>query len=145
MSRFADDNTLSLFGGFMRKLFAMIAPLALGAAVCGLLSADDSAPPPSAGSTDAWQERCESVWWTEHTAAIANTAETSGVQAVVQARELLKNQNPQVSLDFFNKALFDVKNRAVQRQIRMELFDLYKQQGQSDKAMDQLQQLMMDQ
>jgi len=57
----------------------------------------------------------------------------------------LKARDPQVSIDFFNKALYDVKNRAVQRQIRMTLYDIYKEQGQSDKALDQLQELMMDQ
>jgi hypothetical protein len=81
----------------------------------------------------------------EQTAAIAGNADSSGVQAVLLARELLKSRDPQVSLDFFNKALYDVKNRAVQRQIRMELYELYKDQGLTDKALDQLQQLMMDQ
>jgi hypothetical protein len=129
----------------MKRLYGIIAPLALGAAVCGMLKADDSPPPASAGAADAWQARDESVWWIEHTAAIAASADSSGVQATVEARELLKSQNPQVSLDFFNKALYDVKNRAVQRQIRMTLYDIYKEQGQNDKALDQLQQLMMDQ
>jgi hypothetical protein len=129
----------------MNKLLGLIAPLALGTAVCGMLRADDSPPPASAGTADAWQTRDESVWWMEHTAAIAGSAESSGVQAVVQAREFLKARDPQVSIDFFNKALYDVKNRAVQRQIRMTLYDIYKEQGQSDKALDQLQELMMDQ
>jgi hypothetical protein len=110
-----------------------------------MLRADDSPPPASAGTADVWQTRDESVWWMEHTAAIAASAENSGVQAVIQAREFLKSRDPQVSIDFFNKALYDVKNRAVQRQIRMTLYDIYKEQGQSDKALDQLQQLMMDQ
>jgi hypothetical protein len=129
----------------MKKLLGIIAALALGAGVCGMLKADDSPPPSSSGAPDTWQAKDESVWWVEHTAAIASSAEASGVQAVVQARELLKARDPQVSLDFFNKALYDTKNRAVQRQIRMTLYDLYKEQGQSDKALDQLQQLMMDQ
>jgi hypothetical protein len=129
----------------MKKLSGIIAALALGAMVCGMLKADDSPPPASAGAADTWQTRDESLWWVEHTAAIASSAESSGVQATIQARDFLKARDPQVSLDFFNKALYDVKNRAVQRQIRMTLYDIYKEQGQSDKALDQLQQLMMDQ
>jgi hypothetical protein len=129
----------------MKKWYALIAPLAAVAVVGGMLRADDTAPPPSAGAGDTWQARDESVWWMEHTAAIAGSAESSGVQAVIEARELLRARDPQVALDFFNKALYDVKNRAVQRQIRMTLYEIYKEQGQTDKAMDQLQQLMMDQ
>jgi hypothetical protein len=129
----------------MKKLLAIIAPLALGAGICGMLRADDSPPPMSPGASDPWQSRNESVWWVEHTAAIADNAGTSGVQAVVEAREFLRARDPQVSIDFFTKALYDVKNRTVQRQIRMTLYDLYKQQNQNDRALDQLQQLMMDQ
>jgi hypothetical protein len=127
----------------MKRLSGIIGVLAVGAAVCGILKADDAPPPPPAGYT--WQAQNESVWWMEQTAAIAGNADSSGVQAVLLARELLKSRDPQVSLDFFNKALYDVKNRAVQRQIRMELYELYKDQGLTDKALDQLQQLMMDQ
>ena len=129
----------------MKKALGIIGAMALGAMACGMLRADDSPPPASSGATDTWQTRDESIWWIEHTAAIAANADSSGVQAVIEARELLKSRDPQVSIDFFNKALYDVKNRAVQRQIRMTLYDIYKDQGQNDKAMDQLQQLMMDQ
>jgi hypothetical protein len=129
----------------MRKLLAIIAPLMLGAGICGMLRADDSPPPTPAVGGDPQIVRNESLWWVEHTAAIAGNAESSGVQAVIEARELLKSREPQVQIDFFNKALYDVKNRAIQRQVRMELYGLYKEQGQNDRALDQLQQLMMDQ
>jgi hypothetical protein len=129
----------------MKKLMAIIGSLALGAGVCGLLKADDTPPPTPAPVADAQIIRNESLWWIEHTAAVAGSPEASGVQAVVAARELLKSREPQVQLDFFNKALYDVKNRAVQRQIRVELYELYKESGQTDRALDQLQQLMMDQ
>jgi hypothetical protein len=129
----------------MKRTLGIIGAMALGAMACGMLKADDSPPPASSGAADTWQARDESVWWMEHTAEIAANADSSGVQAVLQARELLKSRDPQVSIDFFNKALYDVKSRAVQRQIRMTLYDLYKDQGLNDKAMDQLQQLMMDQ
>jgi len=123
----------------MTRLYVILAPLALGAVVCGLLRADDSPPPAPAGPADTWQTRDESVWWMEHTAAIDSNAESCGIQAVLQARDFLKSRDPQVSIDFFNKALYDVKNRGVQRQIRLTLFDLYLYQGQTVKALDHLQ------
>jgi len=129
----------------MIKTFRWIAPLALGIAFCAMLRADYSTPPIPTGTGDTWQSRDESVWWMEHTTAIATSADASGVQAVVLARDLMKQQSPQVALDFFNKAVYEVKNRAAQRQIRFTLFELYRDQGQTDKAMDQLQQVMMDQ
>jgi len=129
----------------MPRLSVIIGSLALGAIFCGLLRADDSPPPPAGSATDSWESRDASVWWLEHTAAIDSAADTSGVRAAIEAQELLKSREPQVAIDFFNKELYEVKNRPVQRQIRMALYDLYKQEGQNDKALDQLQQLMLDQ
>ena len=129
----------------MRKLTAILAPIALAAGICGMLKADDSAPPPDPSqTTDSWQVKDEYVWWVEHQSAIANDAGMSGVQAVIEAKNLLGAKG-QPAIDFFTKALYDSKNRTVQRQIRLTLFDLYKEHGQTDKALDQLQQLMMDQ
>ena len=129
----------------MTKSFRWIAPMALGIVFCAVLRADDSTPPGASGPGDTWQSRNESVWWMEHTTAIATSADSSSVQAVILARDLMKQQSPQAALDFFNKAVYEVKNRAAQRQIRFTLFELYRDQGQTDKAMDQLQQVMMDQ
>jgi len=131
----------------MKKLWAIIAPLALGAGICGLLRADDSQPPvPTIGQKeDDYQTSNEYLWFLEHNAAMAKDPEAMGVQAVFYAKALLNGREPQVQIDFFNKALYDTKMRPVQREIRMALCQIYKQQGQNDKAMDQLQQLMMDQ
>lgn len=131
----------------MKKLTAIMAPLALGAAVCGLLRADESGGAPSVGGQELinYQAANTYLWYAENKAAIAKDPETMGVTAVMSAADLLSDKPPQVKIDFFNKALFDTKLRPVQREIRMQLFNLYKQQGQTDRAMDQLQQLMMDQ
>jgi hypothetical protein len=110
-----------------------------------MLHADNTIPPGASLALEQWPAQNEALWGIEQNAAIAGNAETSGVRAVIEARELLKSRPPQVQIDFFNKALFDVKNRTVQRQIRMTLSQLYKEHGQDDRAMDQLQQLMMDQ
>lgn len=126
----------------MKKLLALLAAVVLGTGVCSLLRADD-APPPGAPAT-AFDSNNAYLWGVEHTAAIAKDPDASGVQAVLSAAELLRSQPPQVQLDYFNKALFDTKNRAVQREIRVQLYKLYAAQGQSDKALDQLQQLMLD-
>lgn len=128
----------------MKKLAAIMAPLALAACVCGILRADDS-PPPTASQGSSVNDTNAYLWSVEHSAAVAKDADASGVQAVMEAKDLLRSKEPQVEIDFFTKTLYDVKSRAVQREIRMTLSKLYKEQGQTDKAMDQLQQLMMDQ
>ena len=131
----------------MKKLLAFVAPIALGAGICGMLRADDSAPPaPTVSqSGDSYLAADQYTWYVEHESAIAKDAESTGVQAVLEAAAFLHDREPQVQIDFFNKALYDSKMRPVQREIRMELFKLYKQQGQSDKATEQLQALMNDQ
>ncbi|MGD0462754.1 MAG: hypothetical protein ABSB74_09720 [Tepidisphaeraceae bacterium] len=128
----------------MNRLLAWTAPVALAACVCGLLKADD-APPPVAGQGSSFSDADAHVWWVEHMAAVAKDPEASGVQAVFEARDLLKSKEPQVAIDFFTKAMYDTKSRAVQREIRLTLYQLYKGQGQTDKALDQLQQLIVGQ
>ena len=125
----------------MKKLTAVLAPLALAGCICGMLRADDSSPPQtaSADAADAY------IWRIEHTAAVAKDADASGVQAVMAARELFHGKDPQVEIDYFTKMLYETRLRPVQREIRIILAELYKGQGQDDKALDQLQQLMMDQ
>ncbi len=128
----------------MKRLLAWTAPVALAVCVCGLLRADDS-PPPVAGQGSSYTDAAAYLWWVEHMAAVAKDPEASGVQAVFEAKDLLRNKEPQVAIDFFTKALYDTKSRAVQREIRMTLYWLYKGQGQNDKALDQLQQLIVGQ
>jgi hypothetical protein len=131
---------------FMNRLVKFLAPVALAAGIGGILNADDSMPPPSGGptATEAWQASDGYIWGVEHAAEIAKDADSTGVQAVIEADHLLKSRDPQVALDFFNKALYDTKSRAVQREIRFVLYRLYEQTGQHDKALDQLQQLIVE-
>jgi hypothetical protein len=129
---------------FMKRVFAWIAPVAVAACVCGLLRADDT-PPPGGFQGSATIDASSYLWFVEHSAAIAKDPETSSVQAVIEAKDLLRNKDPQVAIDFFTKALYDAKSHAVQRAIRMTLYDLYKGQGQNDKALDQLEQLIVGQ
>jgi hypothetical protein len=126
----------------MKKLLVMAAPLALAAGFCGLLKADDSGATPTAPTN--WDATNSYLWAVEHTAEVAKDPDASGIQAVMAAEELLKDREPQVQTDFFNKALYDTKNRAVQREIRMVLFRIYRNEGQTDKATEQLQLLMSD-
>jgi hypothetical protein len=128
---------------FMKKWTALLAPIALAAGICGMLKADDSAPPVASPAADSWQIMNESTWWVEHQAAISKDADAAGVQAAMEAKAALGPGQP--AIDFFNKALYDTKSRPVQRLIRLMLFHLYKDQGQNDKALDQLRMLMMDQ
>jgi len=67
---------------------------------------------------------------------------SSGVAAVVAASDLLRARGTDAAIDYFNKALPDVKNETVQRAIRIQLMDLYKQSGQADKALEQMDKLL---
>jgi len=70
-----------------------------------------------------------------------------GVAAVGKAAEMLKadGQTPEQQVEFFTKVLYMTKSHAVERTVRMQLVELYKQTGQDDKAMEQLQELMTEQ
>ncbi len=67
---------------------------------------------------------------------------SSGVAAVVAASDLLRARGTDAAIEYFNKALPDVKNETVQRAIRIQLIDLYKQSGQADKALEQMDKLL---
>jgi hypothetical protein len=62
----------------------------------------------------------------------------AGIAAVVSASDILRQRGPEAAIDYFNKTLPDVKNDAVQRAIRIQMIDLYKQSQQTDKALEQL-------
>jgi hypothetical protein len=96
-------------------------------------------PPPDMQKFEMLRGYIELV---DHFAAMSRDATTAGVAAVISANDLLRRQGPQVAIDYFNKTLPDVKDEAVQRAIRLQLIDLYKASGQTDKAMEQLNTLM---
>ena len=128
----------------MKKLTMILAPAVLAAGISGLLRADDSAAP-APGGEEQGQALALYLWNVEHAAGIAKDPEMAGVQAVIQADEFLKaTKEPQVEIDWLTKAMYDTHNAAVRREIHLVLFNLYKQTGQSDKAMDQLQALMTE-
>jgi hypothetical protein len=68
---------------------------------------------------------------------------SAGVAAVVSAGEVLRARGAETAIAYFNKVLPEVKNDAVQRAIRLQLIELYKMSGQQDKALEQLQELMV--
>jgi hypothetical protein len=78
----------------------------------------------------------------EQYAQMANNPTNSGVAAVITAGDILKAKGPDSAIEYFTKLLPDVKDASVQRAIRIQLADLYKASGQSDKALEQLRTLM---
>jgi hypothetical protein len=75
-------------------------------------------------------------------ARLAHDPSTSGIAAVVAAGDILRPRGADAVIDYFTKALPDVKSPAVQRAIRLQLIDLYKQAGKVDQALEQMKILM---
>jgi hypothetical protein len=76
----------------------------------------------------------------ERFAKMTRDPAAAGVAAVVSASDILRQRDrgPEAAIEYFNKTLPEVKNEAVQRAIRIQLIDLYKQSNQADKALEQL-------
>lgn len=74
-------------------------------------------------------------------ASIALDPSAAGVSAVNNAAELLKS-DPESAINFFTGLLSDTRNASVQRMIRFQLVDLYKQTGRNDQALEQLKALI---
>jgi hypothetical protein len=125
-----------------KRMFFWLMPLALAGGVSTLLRADDSSPP--AGSTVSLQDQATQAWLLDHDAAIDKDGESSGIWAVYQAADIMKDQPTQTSIDYFERMLYDAKDRGVQRAIRTKLVGLYRANNQDDKAMAQLEALMTD-
>lgn len=66
----------------------------------------------------------------------------AGIAAVITANDILKSRGADAAIEYFTKLLPDVKDAAVQRAIRVQLADLYKNSNQGDKALEQLRALM---
>jgi hypothetical protein len=73
---------------------------------------------------------------------LTKDASTAGVAAVIQANDMLKPRGQDAIISYFTKILPNVKDPAVQRAIRLELITAYKDAGQQEKAMEQLEALM---
>jgi hypothetical protein len=75
---------------------------------------------------------------------LAQDPSASGVAAVVTANEVLRNRGPEGAISFFTRTLEKTKNEAVQRAIRLQLIDLYRSTNQQDKAVEQLEYLIVN-
>lgn len=73
---------------------------------------------------------------------IAASPSMSGVMAVMGAKDQLKNNEEAIA--FLEKLLPQVNDPVVQRAIRIQLSDYYKNTGQRDKAIQQLERLIVN-
>lgn len=78
----------------------------------------------------------------DHLARMSENPTSSAIAAALQVPEILKDQ-PQQAIDYFNRALPDVKNDSVRRVIRLQLAELYRRTSQPDKALEQVRELMI--
>ena len=75
-------------------------------------------------------------------ARLSRDPTTSGVAAVISAADLLKARGADAGIEYFTQLLETPKNDAVERAIRIQLIELYKQSGQHEKALEQLTELI---
>jgi hypothetical protein len=73
---------------------------------------------------------------------LAQDPAASGIAAVLGANEILKPRGADAVIEYFTKLLPEVKNEAVQRAIRIQLVEAYKNSNQHDKALNELQTLI---
>jgi hypothetical protein len=75
-------------------------------------------------------------------ARMAHNPNHAGIAAVVAAADMLKPRGADVAIEYFTKVLPEVKSPAVQRAVRLQLVELYKQSGKQEQALEQLKLLM---
>jgi len=66
----------------------------------------------------------------------------AGVAAVNSAADLLRAQSPEAAVAYLSDALNQARNAAVQRAIRFQLVQFYKEAGRPDKALEVLKDLI---
>jgi len=71
-------------------------------------------------------------------ARIARDPANAGIAAVVSTADLLRGRGADAGIDYFTKLLPEVKEPAVQRAIRVQLVELYKQANRPEQALEQL-------
>jgi hypothetical protein len=72
---------------------------------------------------------------------VTDSPSASGVAAVMGVKDQM--QSPQAAIDFLERTLPQVQDPSVQRAIRIQLGDLYKNTGQKDKALAQSERLII--
>jgi hypothetical protein len=75
----------------------------------------------------------------ERYSQISHNSTSAGVAAVIYANDMLRPRGPVEAIKYFNDLLPKTADPVVQRTIRLHLIDLYKQAGELDKALEQVQ------
>jgi len=70
--------------------------------------------------------------------ALGKDADATAVAAVINTVDILRPRGPEAIIVKLEKMLAETKNAAVQRVIRLQLADFYRQTNQADKALEHL-------
>jgi predicted negative regulator of RcsB-dependent stress response len=73
---------------------------------------------------------------------LARDPVASAIAAIVTAKDIHKQRGNDAAIAFLTKALSEAKNDAVQRAIRFQLVEVYREAGQQDKAVEMLSALI---
>lgn len=95
--------------------------------------------PPRPGPFEQMRNYLELV---DRYSKIANDPSTAGVAAVISTADILRPQGPKAIIEHFQKLLPDVKDPAVERAIRLQLADMYRQTQEPALAIEQLSHLI---
>jgi hypothetical protein len=79
----------------------------------------------------------------DHYTRMAKDPSSSAIAAVVTAGDLLRPRGVDKAIEYFTKLLPEVKDKAVERAVRLQLVELHKMSGQHDQALDQLRALIV--
>jgi predicted negative regulator of RcsB-dependent stress response len=80
----------------------------------------------------------------DRVAGVAKDPQSSKVVAVFTANEVLKSKTPEESAQYYESLLSQTSDEVVQRAIRMQLANLYKDAKQTDKALEELRVMIQD-
>jgi hypothetical protein len=120
----------------------MALAMAIGAGT--MLRADDSMPNTNEVGQNITQADCVRVWYLQNYTEAMRDPDAMGVDAILKAKDMIHGQNADQQAEFFTKAMYETKSRAVARACRMQLYEIYKN-NRPEKAMEQLQSLITEQ
>ncbi len=75
-------------------------------------------------------------------AKLAADPSESAISAILTAGDILRPRGPEAALGFFGKILETNTDPVIQRAIRLQMVDIYRQSNQPDKALVEIEKII---